>query len=127
MNDELPLWLGLALLVVFLLLPASAKADPWDTGDKTLGFIAAALVITDWGQTRYVAKHPEAFMEKNAILGDHPRVGQVDRYFVTLLVGGYLFADWLSSHNRKGFLAGISIVELKVTQHNKSIGVKVDF
>lgn len=116
------------ILVLALALPAAAHAgDPWDTGDRTLGLIVAGLVVTDWGQTRYVAKHPELFSERNKILGEHPSPGKVDRYFVGMLVAGYFFVDWLTPNNRKAVLLGFSIVELKVTQHNKSIGVRVEF
>lgn len=118
-------WLLFGALVGTLAF--DAKADPWDKVDTALGITTAALIITDWGQTRYMAKHPDQFMENNRILGDHPTVSKVNTYFACYLVGGYFLVDWLSPTNRKIVLATIAVVEIQVTRHNKSIGVKFDF
>ena len=115
------------LLVALALAASPAAAEDWDTADKILGVTAATLVITDWGQTRYIAKHPELYREKNILLGEHPSVRKVDVYFSGLLIGGYLLADWLPSSERKTFLSIVSIIWFKATRDNKQLGVKVEF
>lgn len=114
-------------LAAVLTFSPKASAEPWDTGDKVLGVAAVTTLVIDWGQTRYIAKHPDKYREKNKILGEHPSVGRVNTYFVCYIAGTLLVADWFSPNNRKGFLMGLTIVEFSVTQKNKSIGVKWEF
>ena len=115
-------------LLILLSFIGCTHAEPWDTTDKVLGTTVVALQIVDWGQTRYLAKHPElGFYENNKLLGDHPSVGRVDVYFPALIVGTWLIADWLSPPNRKLFLGVVTVVNVAVTSRNRSIGLKVAF
>jgi hypothetical protein len=115
------------ILCLFLALIGTANAEPWDTTDKVLGITSTTLLIVDWGQTRYIAKHPELYQENNVILGKHPSVGRVNAYFGTVIVGNLLLADWLSTRNRKLWLGTVTAVELVVTAHNRNIGIKLSF
>src|SRR3990167_6853664 len=101
------------LILILCFLPLSAQAD-WDRVDKLLGATAVASLVVDWGQTRYIAKHPENYEERNLILGKHPSVGRVNVYFTGAILGTLLFANWLKPVNRKMFLGTLTAVELIV-------------
>jgi len=121
-------------LIVLCLLGASlglfsggAKAQSWDTTDKALAGVALTALAVDWGQTRYIAQHPEKYKELNGFLGNHPSVKRVDTYFPVVIIGGYFLADYLSSENRKLLLGIVAVVEIGVTARNRHIGVKIAF
>ena len=114
------------LILILCLLPLSAQAD-WDRVDYLLGTTAVAALVVDWGQTRYIAKHPEAYREMNIFLGEHPSVGRVNTYFTGVIIGTVVLANWLTPANRKVFLGTITGVELLVTNHNRGLGVKIAF
>src|SRR3990167_900711 len=122
---------GMRLIIVMLSLIASCTpaiaADPWDTTDKALGAAALTVWAVDWGQTRYIAKHPREFHEYNILLGEHPSVTRVNNYFIGVGIAGYLLADYLPSGSRKTFLSVFSAFEIGITAHNLHIGVKVAF
>jgi hypothetical protein len=114
-------------LFLLAFVAGTASADPWDTTDKVLGATAVTALVLDWGQTRYIAKHPDQFYEKNPLLPTHPSVGRVNTHFVLAITGTLLIADYLSPSNRKVFLATMTVLELNVVGKNKSLGVRVDF
>lgn len=72
-----------ALLFVSL---TSFAADKWTTEDTAWQVSAMALIVGDWGQTRYIAQHPIEYPESNPILGKHPRQGTVNLYFLGVLM-----------------------------------------
>jgi hypothetical protein len=109
------------------MLPLSLHAEPWDRIDKGLGIAAVGALVVDWGQTRYIAKHPQRYQETNQILGEHPSVGRVNLYFTGAIIGTLLFADWLPSNGRKIFLGSITALELVVTSKNQALGIKIAF
>ena len=117
-----------AAVALLALLPAPERgADPWDNYDKAFAATALLALGADWGQTRYVAKHPEQFYEKNRILGEHPSTAKVDRYFVGLAVVGGVIAHYLPSDYRKVFLVTVTIVEIRAVRGNMGIGVGFAF
>lgn len=116
----------LRYLITLLLFIGQVHAD-WDRTDYALGATAIAGLVVDWGQTRYIAKHPDTHFEKNRILGEHPSVGRVDAYFAGTIAGTLAFANWLSPTNRKILLGTVTAVELVVTNRNRSLGVKIAF
>jgi hypothetical protein len=113
-------------LICFSLI-GQAYAEPWDTTDKLLGIAAVTALIVDWGQTRYIAKHPEQFSESNILLGKHPSIGKVNTYFTGAIIGTLVAGNYLSSRNRKILFGTITAVEVIVTSHNRNIGVKISF
>ena len=116
----------LLLLALFVPLQCVAQTD-WTPADKSLLAASTALLIIDWGQTRYIAKNPTRFHELNPILGRHPSIGRVNTYFAGAIIGNYLLADWLGPTNRKLYLGGITALETVVVIRNKGIGIKVAF
>jgi len=83
--------------------------------------------VIDWGQTRTVAKHPELYQETNPIMGKHPSLRTVNTYFSSAIVGSALIAHALPGELRKGFLGGIAVWEIHITQNNLKIGVGCTF
>lgn len=115
-------WVAAMALMAFF---AQAQAhDPWDNADRALLVGSSAAWIVDWGQSRWIAKHPE-YRETNRILGDHPSVGRVNAYFVTMLVGNYIVADALPSPLRKMWLGGTIVIEANTAARNYGIGVRM--
>jgi hypothetical protein len=117
-----PLFLALCLWA-----STAQGGEAWDTTDKALGAAALTLWVVDFGQTRYIAKNPYRYYEYNPLLGKHPSVSRVNKVFIAGGIAGYLFADYLSSDNRKGFLATFAVIELAVTRHNRYVGIKLEF
>lgn len=115
------------LLALCLGMARPALAQDWDKTDLTLGAVALTATVIDWGQTRYIAKHPQLFHEKNPILGLHPSVGRVNTYFTGAIVGGAVVAHLLPGQYRKWFLGGVAVLEIGVTAHNRHIGIGVSF
>lgn len=114
--------------LLLLLFPALVHAgDDWSITDKALFATSSALLVIDWGQTRYIAKHPNRFYEKNVLLGKHPSVRAVNAYFIGALVGNYLLTDRLDRPYRTYFQAGLIGLELVVTASNKKIGIRIQF
>jgi len=115
-------------LAALLFVPCCALAgDPWDTTDKALGGAALASTLLDWSQTRYIARHPDQYRELNPTLPDHPTTGRVDAHFAGSIIIGGLVANWLSSDYRKGFLSGVTVIEVSTVAHNYSVGIKMQF
>ena len=53
--------------------------------------LAEALLALDWRQTLTIARNPRTESEINRILGPHPSVAEVCRYFLICMVGTALF------------------------------------
>ena len=129
-----------AFVWVLLLAPARA-AERWDDTDKVLGATALTFTVADWAQTRYIAQNPcinagggtdcaDPYREVGLarhFIGERPTTGQVDRYFTGVLVAGALAAHYLPSAYRKGFLGGITLLEISVVANNRRIGLRMEF
>lgn len=106
---------------------AHASDESFTKLDYVLAAAAFATTVGDWGQTRYIAKNPDRYYEKNPILGRHPSVRKVDAYFATMIVGGAVLAYNLPAEYRTIFLGGVLLVETTMLIRNKKIGIKFSF
>jgi hypothetical protein len=106
---------------------AQAQTSEWTALDYSLAGGAATLMALDWAQTRYAARNPTRFKERNPIMGDHPSTGDVDKYFAlaSLLTAGITYI--LPRRERQLFLGAVLVVETSAVANNYRIGVKVDF
>jgi hypothetical protein len=106
---------------------AQAQAPTWTRLDYSLAVGAATLMALDWGQTRYAARNPSRYSERNPMMGDHPSTARVDQYFAlaSLLMVGATYI--LPRSERRVFLSGVIVVETSAVVSNYRIGVKVDF
>jgi hypothetical protein len=118
------------LILAALLFSTSAfAADTWSTGDTYREATFQVLNIIDWGQTRYIAQHPDQFYESESawIIGKHPSVETVDTFMLVSAILHPLVAYYLPSSWRSAFQY-ISIGgKLNNTIGNASIGIKVSF
>ena len=121
MKELLLLWVGLSYPAVCL------AAEPWDRTDIALGLTSTAALVVDWGQTRYIAKHPKQCSETNPYLGEHPSIGRVDAYFTGVIVGNLLLGNWLTPDKRKLLFGAVIVTELLVIGKNRAVGIKVEF
>ena len=68
------------ILIILLLIPASAYAGP-TIGEIGLELAYFAGNALDYGQTKAIAKDPR-YYEKNPILGKYPSIAEVNRFFI---------------------------------------------
>jgi len=115
----------LAAAAISLAYQVVDAAEPWTDTQVAAGATLGALLATDYLQTRQIAKQPELYHEVNPVLGQHPSIGKVNLYFATSAVLGYAVLDTLPSDYRDWALAAGLVLELAVTTHNQSIGLKV--
>ncbi len=118
------------LLIIFLLITSPAQAgilDDWDTKDKILLSTYTISWTADWGQTRYIASHPEDYYELNNTLGEHPSTKEVDEYFLGLYIVNIFISNFLKPKLRKGYLLYWTIEHTRWVIRNKSIGIGFNF
>ncbi len=120
------------LLILLCLL--SFPVHSWELPkNETLILTSQTLMLLDWGQTRYAAKHPERFKEGNVFLGDHPSLGDVNRYFTGLMIGNYLMYKFLPEKSngwipaKRNYLIAMNIGQGLAVGWNFSIGVKLSY
>lgn len=107
-------------------LPESTWAKDWTREDTNRQAVVTALLVVDWGQTRYIAKHPE-FHETNPLLGEHPSIGQVNNYFVASILAHATVSMILPPDWRKGWQYIWIGIEADTVDRNRHIGIKVSF
>ena len=99
-------------------------ADPWSEAQQASGIALGTLLVVDYLQTRQIAKQPEIYYEINPVLGRHPSISTVNTYFAGAALLGYLALDALPSDMRSWALGAGIVLELAVTAHNNTIGLK---
>ena len=138
------------IIILMLLLPVNIQAaDKWSTQDIVFETAYQILHFIDWRQTRYIAKspsssrkivdfvdwekkkyvfkYPKAYSEKNPILGRHPSVFTVDKYFLITAVLHPVVTHYLPKKYRVWW-QGITIaISGGFVGYNYSIGIKMDF
>ncbi len=146
------------VLVISLFLPPIGDTVAWADGDAghpgfDLEYLAQGLFLTDWMQTRYIAKHlvgqlePGAFPyncnsstqgcvpifktpplhESNPFLGDHPSLHAVDTYFPSVMFLHYEAAQYLDTKYRIWFEGGSIVAESLIILRNHAIGASFSF
>jgi hypothetical protein len=122
---------GFAFLVLML---GCAKAGDWSTEDTYRQAAVTALLVADWGQTRWIAKHngltepgrfPVDAGERNPILGKYPSGGKVDAYFAAAIVGHAAISYVLPPDWRKGWQYVWIGLELGTVNANRAVGIKM--
>ena len=115
------------LFIILFLLPLDLFADEWTTADTKREAVYLTLHTLDWAQTREIARNPDKWHEQNAILGKHPSVSQVDRYFIATGALQFAVAYYLPAEYRKAFQYITTGIEIGAVTHNLSIGIGVRF
>jgi len=81
----------------------------------------------DWAQTRYAARHPAQFYEINPIIGKHPSVKEVDRYFIGSLAVKNTIFFILPEKYQPIWAMGMTTISVGLIAHNNSIGIQMKF
>ena len=118
------------ILAVLLLSSSAAFArDEWRPSDTYREVAFQTLNVVDWGQTRYIAEHPDQFHERESqqFIGLHPTTGKVDAYMAETAVLHFVVAYFLPSEWRSVFQYITIGGKLNSTISNASIGIKVSF
>jgi len=113
--------------LALLFYSLASNAREWDKIDYSLLGIAGTGIILDWGQTRYIVKHPQTFHELNPSLGNYPSMGNVNKFFIGRLVLHGTAAYLLPDPFRKIWLGGEIMIRFNAVKNNRSIGVGFNF
>ena len=112
------------LLLAALALPC--KAEDWTREDSYRQAAIAVLQVVDWGQTRYIAKHPE-FHEVNPLIGKHPSIGRVNNYFAISIPANAAISALIPSKYRTLWQTGRLMVQVSLVSYNKGVGIGMEF
>lgn len=132
------------VVLAFLSMPGQAVAvDDWSKADTARHAAYLTLHVIDWGQTRYIALHPDRYFEINPLLGEHPTVKTVDNYFLVTAavstsvayllphVGRLLPEKYQSAFRVTQWRAAFQYltigIEAGLVQHNYRMGIKIAF
>ena len=102
----------------------ATAGDPWSDMQTASGVALGTLLVVDYLQTRQIAKQPETYTEMNVILGKHPSIGKVNSYFAASAILGYIALDTLPADMRSWALGAGIVLELAVTAHNNTMGLR---
>ena len=116
-----------AILSFLVFAQPSQAADKWTKEDIAWQVGYTALHVIDWGQTRYIARHPWKYDELNPILGKHPSVSKVDKYFAITLVGHTVISHFLPRKYRRIWQHVSVGVEAGVVVRNYNAGIRLEF
>lgn len=114
-------------LACFGLGAAPVYASDWTKADTARQMAYLTLHVADWGQTRYIAKNPNRYLEKNLFLGGHPSLSRVDSYFAFTALAHTAISYALPPDWRRGWQYITIGVEAGAVGYNYSIGLKMDF
>lgn len=128
----------LALLLLLFVAGTAHAGDDWTREDSYRQAALTALLVIDWGQTRYLVKHPidpkqpdgtynwrkEGY---NRFLGEHPSIGRVNNYIAVAIAGHAAISMLLPPDWRKGWQYVWIGLETDTVYRNHHIGLKIDF
>jgi hypothetical protein len=105
---------------------STAQAEGWRTEDTYREVVFQILNFIDWGQTRYIAEHPEQFYERTSrqYIGEHPTTGKVDAYMAQTAVLHFAIAHYAPPEWRAAFQYITIGDKLNATIGNAVIGIK---
>ena len=121
------------ILIIILAIPASSYAwerapeNRW-TMENTLweGFNVIVQTI-DWGQSYNIVNNPDRYYETNKLLGPHPSKKEVDKFFITSIVGHAVISYVLPKDYRQAWQLITLGMHIENAGKNYAIGLRVDF
>ncbi len=113
------------LVVLFLALVFIGAARAGEIDDLRNGAVIHLMV--DWRQTQQIVEKPGLFYETNYILGPHPSMGSVNRYFMASVATTFLVSEYAPRGAAKTIMRSLMFFEGGVVQHNWNIGLKFNF
>lgn len=102
------------------------EASEWTTEDTYREIAAEVLLVADWGQTKDIKRHKGAF-ETNVYLGQHPSDGEINNYFVGVLILHPVIAYVLPKDWRHAFQYGTIFIEASMVNRNFGLGMQIKF
>lgn len=114
------------LLTVLISTATTAPASNWKAQDTALEAAYFGLHLIDWSQTRRI-REDERLIETNVFLGRHPSKTEVDRYFLGAALLHIAAAWFLPGKWRERFQIFTIGMEVSITAHNFSAGIKTKF
>lgn len=134
-------------LALLFLLPSVCFAGDWSKEDTYRQTALTVLLVADFGQTRWIAKHAfsdrpgsytgfteppstisvESHYETSPLLGRHPSIGKVNNYFMAAIIGHAAISNVLPRGWRNGWQYFWIGAEANQVNHNRRIGIKMDF
>lgn len=112
------------LLLLWVLVSTQSFADDtWSTGDTWREVSFQGLLAIDALQTRKIAENPTQWHEQNNLLGIHPTVGAVNRYFIVGAVLHGAISYSLPEKYRSAFQYVLIGVEVGAIANNLSVGI----
>lgn len=115
-----------AAILCLALLALPAQAREWTDEELRWGAALAVTRLVDWGQTRYIAKHPREFREANPFLSNHPSMSEVNRHFIVGSLIMFGAAHYLPQYRSTLLRVWVSI-GVAANAHNAAIGVRLEF
>lgn len=113
----------LLLLVCFCL---NVHSREFTEDEKNMFVASQVLIVADWMQTRDIVRQPDIYWENNSVLGRHPSMGEVNKYFIASLVGNYYFTNYLDK-NRMLWLQIHTVTRGATVANNARIGLTMRF
>lgn len=116
------------LLLGFLLaLTNPCHAGDWTTGDTWRQSGATVLIMADWAQTRYTVKHPADLYASDSVIGRHPSMGAVNKYFTAAIVANFVISWQLPAAYRHAWQYGTITFETYSVERSFRAGAKIEF
>lgn len=131
---------GVAVALLLFVTATPCRAGEWfaplNKEDMAWMGVNTALLAVDWGQTRYIAFHPDSWHEYNPLLGNHPSPGTVNSHFAAV-IPLYWLTTWAlppkEDHgykriiNRETFSIAFTIGEGANVGNNARVGIGIRF
>lgn len=126
----------LALLLLIFAAGTAHAGDDWTREDTYRQAALTALLIADWAQTRYIAKHPDQCNNKGCLeedggarlwIGRHPTIGKVNNYFASSILANVAISYALPREWRHVWQYAHIVYEAGTVGRNRSIGIKLAF
>lgn len=116
------------LKFIFLFcLSFGAFADEWTAADREREAVYLIVDAMDWAQTRTIAKNPDTYFEHNGMLGQHPTVNQVNKFFAIGMLAHIGVAYALPREFREDFQYITIGLEVFTVFKNRKIGLSIEF
>lgn len=116
-------------IFIILFLPSISIAGNWTTADTYREATFLTLLVIDYSQTSYVAKHPELYKEDVSkwAIGQHPSPETVTTYFSIIAIVHPIISYYLPSSWRSAFQYVTIGEKIPAVIGNASIGIKMSF
>ena len=88
--------------------------------------LSTALLVGDWGQTRYISTH-DRYTELNFAIGKNPSLKRVNIYFAAAITANVTIGLLLPEKKRAIFGKAVSGMQASFFLHNKTAGIGFNY